>query len=107
MKEYHRCAGKRVNGKPCWYRGVVVRYGKLYCKTHAPVGLAEKKEGGNMDEILKTVLRKVAEHITRLANGDRTKSMAIAYKAMDFLLVSVRNSVNPAPTPKNRSRSSQ
>lgn len=38
-----------------------------------------------MDEVLKTVMTKVAEHIVRLANDNKGKALAIADKASEFL----------------------
>jgi hypothetical protein len=55
-----------------------------------------------MDEILTAVLKKIAEHIARLANEDRNKAMGITYRAMDFLLTSVRESTRPAPITKSK-----
>ena len=46
-----------------------------------------------MDENLKTVVTKVAEHIVRLANHSEGKAIAITDRTSDFLLAEVRRIV--------------
>jgi hypothetical protein len=96
MRPYHQCKGKLHGGpKRCWHRGVVVVDGRYYCRKHDPTPRVDL-----MDEMLKTVMTKVAEHTVRLAGGSEGKALAIANRASDFLLMEVRRIVDESTKKK-------
>ena len=87
MTPYHRCRGQLHRKGPvrCWHRGVVEVNKKFYCHQHDP-----RPKDTPMDESLKMVVTKMAEHIVRLAGNNEGKAIAIADRTADLLLSEVR-----------------
>jgi hypothetical protein len=82
MKSYHQCRGK-LHGGPlrCRYRGILLINGQHYCRHHAV-----SPEVISMDDILRTVVTKVAQHIVRLADGNKSLATEITKTTSSFMM---------------------